>query len=149
MSQKPGSTHLRLMAIGTRIVKALEVVRVPLQARVDRWLAATSYPETGVIAPVRITTNVMADGSVVVYDIQPLAHKKTLPAKGPSLSDSVASGVQRFFKVRDLLENVKEDGAGAYQADFATGQPTQAMTSEAERERLLEAVRASAPARGC
>ena len=114
--------------------------------RVDRWLAAASYPETGVIAPVRITTNVMADGSVVVYDIQPLAHKKTLPAKGPSLSDSVASGVQRFFKVRDLLDNVKEDGEGAYQADFATGQPTQAMTSEAERERLLEAVRASAPA---
>ena len=39
MSQKSGSTHSRLMAIGARLLKVLEAVRVPLQPSADRWLA--------------------------------------------------------------------------------------------------------------
>ncbi len=39
MSDRTAGSPSRLMAIGARLLKVLEVVRVPLQPRVDRWLA--------------------------------------------------------------------------------------------------------------
>ena len=39
MSDKPAANPSRLMAIGARLLKVLEAVRVPLQPSVDRWLA--------------------------------------------------------------------------------------------------------------
>ena len=95
MSQKSGSTHSRLMAIGARLLKVLEAVRVPLQPSADRWLARMDVAQKE-----REQQGFAADTDYAILQQEPLRARVLLRTVGVAFAIALMwSAVSRIDEV--------------------------------------------------
>ena len=95
MSQKSGSTHSRLMAIGARLLKVLEAVRVPLQPSADRWLARMDVAQKE-----REQQGLAADTDYAILQQEPLRARVLLRTVGVAFAIALMwSAVSRIDEV--------------------------------------------------
>lgn len=81
-------------------------------ARITRYLRAVTFGDTA--APMRMTVFHRINRQACLYDVQPLAHKKTLRLNAnPGGSDQGIASAQQPLKIRDLLPEVKRGTDGS------------------------------------
>lgn len=101
MSQQPGSTHSRLMALGARLIKLLEAVRIPVQPRVDRWLARMDVAQKE-----REQQGFAADTDYAILQQEPLRARVLLR------TISVAFAIALMWSAVSRIDEVARRGQG-------------------------------------
>ena len=95
MSDKPAANPSRLMAIGARLLKVLEAVRVPLQPSVDRWLARMDVAQKE-----REQQGFAADTDYAILQQEPLRARVLLRTVGVAFAIALMwSAVSRIDEV--------------------------------------------------